>query len=60
MLQTLDMSDNQITGSIPSSIGDLKNLNYLYDFFLWFLSPHSLPAAIYFESFSVPLVATGS
>jgi hypothetical protein len=29
MLQTLDMSDNQITGSIPSSIGDLKNLNYL-------------------------------
>jgi hypothetical protein len=29
MLKTLDMSDNQLTGNIPSSLGNLKNLNYL-------------------------------
>jgi len=29
MLKTLDMSDNQLTGSIPSSLGNLKNVNYL-------------------------------
>ncbi|ONM29684.1 Protein NSP-INTERACTING KINASE 3, partial [Zea mays] len=29
MLKTLDMSDNQLTGSIPGSLGNLKNLNYL-------------------------------
>ena len=29
MLQTLDMSDNHLTGSIPTSLGDLKNLNYV-------------------------------
>jgi Leucine-rich repeat (LRR) protein len=29
MLKTLDMSDNQLTGSIPGSLGNLKNLNFL-------------------------------
>lgn len=28
-LQTLDLSDNQFTGSIPASLSDLTDLNYL-------------------------------
>ncbi|KAL5987514.1 histidine kinase osmosensor [Asimina triloba] len=29
-LRTVDLSDNLFTGEIPSSIGNLKNLEYLY------------------------------